>query len=125
MWQWDPIRDWLSAQISAYWTTPLLTAVQIAMVADLPYSRLRDAVLAHPTMAEGLGALFATVREVGQEPSGVLRVALPVGLPPQIIAGIFGALRVAYPRLHVETRFSDDPLAESLAWEAALELERE
>jgi pyruvate/2-oxoglutarate dehydrogenase complex dihydrolipoamide dehydrogenase (E3) component len=39
----------------------VLAAVQIAMLADLPYSRLRDAVLAHPTMAEGLGALFANV----------------------------------------------------------------
>jgi NADH-quinone oxidoreductase subunit H len=32
MWQWDPIRDWLSGQITPYWTTPLLTAVQILMV---------------------------------------------------------------------------------------------
>jgi NADH-quinone oxidoreductase subunit H len=32
MWQWDPIRDWLSAQITAYWSAPLLTAVQIVMV---------------------------------------------------------------------------------------------
>ena len=36
-------------------------AVQVAMMADLPYTRLRDAVLAHPTMAEGLNALFANV----------------------------------------------------------------
>jgi pyruvate/2-oxoglutarate dehydrogenase complex dihydrolipoamide dehydrogenase (E3) component len=36
-------------------------AVQTAMLADLPYPRLRDAVLAHPTMAEGLGPLFANV----------------------------------------------------------------
>lgn len=36
--------------------------VQVAMMAGLPYTRLRDAVLAHPTMAEGLGALFSNVR---------------------------------------------------------------
>ena len=36
-------------------------AVQMAMLADLPYPALRDAVLAHPTMAEGLGPLFANV----------------------------------------------------------------
>jgi pyruvate/2-oxoglutarate dehydrogenase complex dihydrolipoamide dehydrogenase (E3) component len=36
-------------------------AVQVAMMAGLPCTRLRDAVLAHPTMAEGLGALFSTV----------------------------------------------------------------
>ena len=39
----------------------VMTAVQMAMLADLPYSRLRDAVIAHPTMAEGLGQLFSNV----------------------------------------------------------------
>jgi pyruvate/2-oxoglutarate dehydrogenase complex dihydrolipoamide dehydrogenase (E3) component len=39
----------------------VMTAVQTAMLADLPYPRLRDAVLAHPTMAEGLGDLFSHV----------------------------------------------------------------
>jgi pyruvate/2-oxoglutarate dehydrogenase complex dihydrolipoamide dehydrogenase (E3) component len=37
----------------------VMAVVQTAMLADLPYPRLRDAVLAHPTMAEGLGLLFA------------------------------------------------------------------
>ncbi len=36
----------------------VMAVVQMAMLADLPYTRLRDAVLAHPTMAEGLGFLF-------------------------------------------------------------------
>jgi pyruvate/2-oxoglutarate dehydrogenase complex dihydrolipoamide dehydrogenase (E3) component len=39
----------------------VMTVVQTAMLAGLPYPRLRDAVLAHPTMAEGLGSLFANV----------------------------------------------------------------
>jgi pyruvate/2-oxoglutarate dehydrogenase complex dihydrolipoamide dehydrogenase (E3) component len=39
----------------------VMTAVQTAMLADMPYSRLRDAILAHPTMAEGLDSLFANV----------------------------------------------------------------
>ena len=39
----------------------VLAAVQTAMLADLPYPRLRDAILAHPTMAEGLGAPFSNV----------------------------------------------------------------
>jgi pyruvate/2-oxoglutarate dehydrogenase complex dihydrolipoamide dehydrogenase (E3) component len=39
----------------------VMTAVQTAMLADLPYPRLRDAVIAHPTMAEGLGPLLANV----------------------------------------------------------------
>ncbi len=39
----------------------VMAAVQTAMLAGLPYSRLRDAILAHPTMAEGLGELFSQV----------------------------------------------------------------
>src|SRR5260370_27613707 len=39
----------------------VMAVVQTAMLADLPYLRLRDAILAHPTMAEGLGDLFAKV----------------------------------------------------------------
>ena len=41
----------------------VVAAVQAAMLAELPYSRLRDAVLAHPTMAEGLGPLLSTVTD--------------------------------------------------------------
>jgi NADH-quinone oxidoreductase subunit H len=32
MWEWSPIRDWLSGVITPYWTFPLLTLVQAAMV---------------------------------------------------------------------------------------------
>lgn len=39
----------------------VMSVVQMTMLAGLPYSRLRDAVLAHPTMAEGLGSLFSNV----------------------------------------------------------------
>ena len=39
----------------------VMAVVQMAMLAGLPYQKLRDAVLAHPTMAEGLGMLFSRV----------------------------------------------------------------
>jgi pyruvate/2-oxoglutarate dehydrogenase complex dihydrolipoamide dehydrogenase (E3) component len=39
----------------------VMAAVQTAMLANLPYWRLRDAVLVHPTIAEGLGPLFSNV----------------------------------------------------------------
>jgi pyruvate/2-oxoglutarate dehydrogenase complex dihydrolipoamide dehydrogenase (E3) component len=39
----------------------VVATVQTAMLAELPYSTLRDAVLAHPTMAEGLGPLLSNV----------------------------------------------------------------
>jgi hypothetical protein len=37
-----------------------MCSVQVAMIASLPYTALRDAVLTHPTLAEGLGALFSS-----------------------------------------------------------------
>jgi pyruvate/2-oxoglutarate dehydrogenase complex dihydrolipoamide dehydrogenase (E3) component len=39
----------------------VMAAVQTAILAKLPYQTLRDAVLTHPTMAEGLGSLFEKV----------------------------------------------------------------
>ena len=39
----------------------VMAVVQTAMLANLPYSTLRDAILAHPTIAEGLGPLFDNV----------------------------------------------------------------
>ena len=38
----------------------IMSSVQVAMLAGLPYTALRDAVLTHPTIAEGLGALFGS-----------------------------------------------------------------
>ena len=32
MWDWTPLRDWISGYITPYWTTPLLLAVQTLMV---------------------------------------------------------------------------------------------
>ena len=39
----------------------VVATVQTAMLAQIPYSTLRDAAIAHPTMAEGLGPLLSTV----------------------------------------------------------------
>jgi pyruvate/2-oxoglutarate dehydrogenase complex dihydrolipoamide dehydrogenase (E3) component len=39
----------------------LMGTVQLAMLADLPYTTLRDTMFAHPTMTEGLKALFMGV----------------------------------------------------------------
>jgi pyruvate/2-oxoglutarate dehydrogenase complex dihydrolipoamide dehydrogenase (E3) component len=37
-----------------------MSAVQIAVIAGLPYTAIRDAILAHPTLAEGLMVLFSS-----------------------------------------------------------------
>jgi pyruvate/2-oxoglutarate dehydrogenase complex dihydrolipoamide dehydrogenase (E3) component len=39
----------------------VVTVVQTAMLADMPYTGLRDAIIAHPTMVEALGALFSRI----------------------------------------------------------------
>ncbi|HUO35590.1 MAG TPA: FAD-dependent oxidoreductase [Candidatus Acidoferrum sp.] len=38
----------------------IMSAVQVAMIAGLPYKALRDAIIAHPTLAEGLSPLFSS-----------------------------------------------------------------
>jgi pyruvate/2-oxoglutarate dehydrogenase complex dihydrolipoamide dehydrogenase (E3) component len=38
-----------------------MVAVQTAMIGHLPYTILRDAILTHPTMSEGLNELLANV----------------------------------------------------------------
>jgi pyruvate/2-oxoglutarate dehydrogenase complex dihydrolipoamide dehydrogenase (E3) component len=39
----------------------VMAVVQTAMLANIPYPKLGDAILAHPTMVEGLGSLFPHV----------------------------------------------------------------
>jgi pyruvate/2-oxoglutarate dehydrogenase complex dihydrolipoamide dehydrogenase (E3) component len=43
-------------------TGEVMTVVQMAMLGQLTYTAVRDGILAHPTVAEGLNMLFATVR---------------------------------------------------------------
>jgi len=39
----------------------VMAAIQTAMLAELPYTKLRNAVIAHLTIAEGLGPLLANI----------------------------------------------------------------
>ena len=55
----------------------IMSSVQIAMIAGLPYTAFRDAVLTHPTLAEGLGALFSsepTKIDLSREPQSATAV---------------------------------------------------
>ena len=38
-----------------------MAAIQMAMLAELPYMRMRDAVITHLTIAEGLGPLLSGI----------------------------------------------------------------
>ena len=50
----------------------VMAVVQTAMLAGMPYLTLRDAIFAHPTMAEGLGFLLANVPPLAAQPeSGI------------------------------------------------------
>ena len=42
----------------------VMASVQIAMIAGLPYTALREAILTHPTLTEGLVALFSSTPSV-------------------------------------------------------------
>ena len=54
-------------------------------------------------------ALMAAVRSVGDEPVGMLRVGLPVGLPPAAMALVAANFRASFPRVVLNARFFDDP----------------
>jgi len=41
----------------------VVATVQMAMLGNLPYTAIRDAILSHPTIAEGLNMLFAKIPE--------------------------------------------------------------
>src|SRR6516225_2270673 len=47
-----------------------LSTVQMAMTAGLPYTALRDAILTHPTLVEGLIPLFLSVPSVSKSAAG-------------------------------------------------------
>ncbi|SNS81505.1 Pyruvate/2-oxoglutarate dehydrogenase complex, dihydrolipoamide dehydrogenase (E3) component [Granulicella rosea] len=46
----------------------IMSAVQMAMIGNLPYTAIRDAVLAHPTLVEGLVVLFSSTPEIKAAP---------------------------------------------------------
>jgi pyruvate/2-oxoglutarate dehydrogenase complex dihydrolipoamide dehydrogenase (E3) component len=46
----------------------LMAMLQLAMMGELPYPRLRDAVFAHPTLAEALNTLFASPQPADGQP---------------------------------------------------------
>jgi len=53
----------------------LMGTVQLAMLAGLPYTILRDTMFAHPTMTEGLKALYMNVPQRLENPAGQLQHA--------------------------------------------------
>jgi pyruvate/2-oxoglutarate dehydrogenase complex dihydrolipoamide dehydrogenase (E3) component len=58
----DAVTDQiLGAALLGHNAGEVISAVQMAMIGGLPYQSVRDAVLTHPTMGEGLNLLFDTL----------------------------------------------------------------
>src|SRR5262249_54905697 len=53
----------------------VMAAVQVAIFGGLPYTLFHRAILAHPTMAEGLSSLFAGVPAGGPSRDGCVSLA--------------------------------------------------
>ena len=59
----------------------VLAVVQMAMLGGLPYTALRDGILAHPTMAEGLNMLFGTPLSSHRNGRDMLAHRRPIACP--------------------------------------------
>jgi pyruvate/2-oxoglutarate dehydrogenase complex dihydrolipoamide dehydrogenase (E3) component len=61
----DPdTRRLLGAAVLGIEGGELMAMLQLAMMGNLPYDSLRDAVFAHPTLAESLNNLFSSLEAV-------------------------------------------------------------
>ena len=49
----------LGVSLLGHESSEVSAVVQMAMLGSLPYQQVRDAVITHPTMAEGLKLLFS------------------------------------------------------------------
>jgi pyruvate/2-oxoglutarate dehydrogenase complex dihydrolipoamide dehydrogenase (E3) component len=54
-------RQLLGAAVFGIEGGEVMAALQLAMMGNVPYDRIRDAVFAHPTLAESLNNLFSTL----------------------------------------------------------------
>jgi DNA-binding transcriptional LysR family regulator len=62
---------------------------------------------------EEASALIRNVREVGVAPEGLVRLALPAGLPPSAVIAGLAALRARAPGVRLEVSVSSAPISES------------
>lgn len=71
-------------------------------------------------LVQSSSALLTAVREVAREPVGELRINLPIGLPPEVLASLFSLLRGVLPRVMFDLRFCAHPVAAGLLDEVDL-----
>jgi len=63
----------------------VMAVVQMAMLAELPYTALRDAILTHPTMAEGLNSLFSSLKQTN---AGAASLRGPTALATSVLFNV-------------------------------------
>jgi pyruvate/2-oxoglutarate dehydrogenase complex dihydrolipoamide dehydrogenase (E3) component len=54
-------RQVLGAAVLGIEGGEIMAVLELAMMGNVPYDRIRDAVFAHPTLAESLNNVFATL----------------------------------------------------------------
>ena len=67
-----------------------------------------------PQLMEQTQAVLSVVRQAGKKPQGRLRVALPIGLPPQALVPAFVLVRARYPSLSFRVLIDPDPTSRLL-----------
>lgn len=65
-------------------------------------------------LTQEASALVSSMRDIGNQPAGELRIVLPVGLPPHVVMPLVGILRARYPRLALHLRLREDPVSRLL-----------
>jgi DNA-binding transcriptional LysR family regulator len=99
-------------ELEARMGVPLLTRTETGLVptsAGLVLAKKATGIL------RDVGALVGAVREAPKEdpePTGMLRLVVQVGLPPETFAFSLSALSQRFPRLSLTLRFAEDPLSQ-------------
>lgn len=99
-------------ELEARMGVPLLTRTETGLVptsAGLVLAKKAKGIL------RDVGALAGAVREAPKEdsePTGMLRLVVQVGLPPETFAFSLSALSQRFPRLSLTMRFAEDPLTQ-------------
>jgi DNA-binding transcriptional LysR family regulator len=65
-------------------------------------------------MMQEVRALLSSLREMHHEAIGTLRILLPMGLPPQLLVPLYVSLHAANPRVILDVRYAEDPVASLL-----------
>lgn len=93
----------LSARIGVTLYTATATGIAVTEAGQALLHHGRD-VLAN------IAAITSAIQEVARGPSGLLRVVMPAGMPPQAAIPLYADLRRRFPALKLKAHVAEDPL---------------